>query len=244
MRSVSLCVCFFLHHVSLHRGRWRVSGDLYWTRLEILPGKFDGEVQGGWRCGSVVIIQWWVISANALCHHLVAPLKDLGINFDSSLFFIPHIHSIGRSYCYFQSISGIYHFFSIPMATTWLSHLPFLVPESCLSNWSPCPNSYYPAIHPTHGSQSPSNIFIRLHSPLFHPLVASHWTSVLIQMVATKVLAPLPSSPTFSTAFSDDHSTPVPLAPFISASQTCTPFLSQINVILSPSTWNALLLAL
>ena len=50
-----------------------------------------------------------------------------------------------------------------------------------------------------------SYIFIWLHSPLLHPLAVSHWTSVLIQMVATKVLAPLPSSPTFSTAFSEDH---------------------------------------
>ena len=48
-------------------------------------------------------------------------------------------------------------------------------------------------------------IFIQLHSTLFHPLAGPHWTSVLIQMMATQVLAPVPNSLTFSTAFSEDH---------------------------------------
>lgn len=114
----------------------------------------------------------------------------------------------------FPTYIGVYHFFSISLATALAYPLDSSSCQclTCITSLlastltkSSLTQAHYQAIYPWHNSQS------QLSS--LQPLVSSHWNSLLIWMIAMKILVPLPTCVTSSTtAFSDDCSTSATLA--------------------------------
>lgn len=127
--SVSLSMWFFSIHVSLFRCRWRVNGDLDLSRF----GFCQEEVME--RCkGAKGVSVWWAISANApsITWLLYSKTQEAIL---TPPFFIPQTNI----YIHWN----LSPFLNLHGPCRGLATCLLLVPVSCLSNWSPCLNSYY-----------------------------------------------------------------------------------------------------
>lgn len=151
-KSVSLGMGYFSIMFHCSGAKWGVRGDLYLTRLGVLPSKFKGEVQGIWKCGNMVLIQW------GPCQQTHS--RSLGCSTQPTrnhLWFLPFfiLYTVPSADPTIISIWNL-----SPFLTLHGHHFGLLtcllVPVSWQPNWSPCLNYYYSAICPLHSSHTVS----------------------------------------------------------------------------------------